>query len=243
MTDEFDPYHRWLGIPPHDQPPTHYRLLGIERFEANADVIDSAAMRCSAHVRSFQAGQNSAASQRLLSEIALARACLLNQEKKAAYDQELRQDELPELAPLDPAFTASSSDPFSPPRPPKQPDNPFAASMKDPQVQPPAYQHGMNRSNSNVLTLGIVSLVVACIGLGFGCCCPPVAIIGLILGGITSYMAYKELQQMDAGEIDAAERHDTKLGFIFGLISVGLSCLPLLLAFVQIVLSIFGEML
>lgn len=23
----FDPYHKWLGIPPKDQPPNHYRLL------------------------------------------------------------------------------------------------------------------------------------------------------------------------------------------------------------------------
>ncbi len=241
MSDEFDPYHRWLGIQPQDQPPTHYRLLGIERFEANADVIDSAAMRSSAHVRSFQSGKNSAASQRLLGEIALARACLLNQEKKAAYDQELRQDEVPKPAPFDSAFATSSSDPYPPPRPPKQPENPFAASMKEPQYQTPAYQQGVNRSSSNVLTLGIISLVVACVGLGFGCCCPPVALVGLILGGITSFMGYKELQQIDAGEFETADRHNTNLGFIFGLISVGLSCLPLLIFVVQIVLSIFGQ--
>ena len=27
----FDPYHKWLGIPPKQQPPDHYRLLGVER--------------------------------------------------------------------------------------------------------------------------------------------------------------------------------------------------------------------
>lgn len=29
MPDRFDPYHQWLGIPPKDQPPNHYRLLGV----------------------------------------------------------------------------------------------------------------------------------------------------------------------------------------------------------------------
>jgi hypothetical protein len=28
---EFDPYRKWLGIPPKDQPPHYYRLLGIEK--------------------------------------------------------------------------------------------------------------------------------------------------------------------------------------------------------------------
>ena len=36
MSEAFDPYYRWLGIPPGEQPPDHYRLLGIERFEADA---------------------------------------------------------------------------------------------------------------------------------------------------------------------------------------------------------------
>lgn len=43
MADSFDPYHKWLGISPKDQPPNHYRLLGIELFEGVPDVIESAA--------------------------------------------------------------------------------------------------------------------------------------------------------------------------------------------------------
>ena len=38
----FDPYHKWLGIPPKEQPANYYRLLGIEEFEADADVIEGA---------------------------------------------------------------------------------------------------------------------------------------------------------------------------------------------------------
>src|SRR5687768_18381170 len=43
MVDVFDPYHKWLAIPPEEQPPHHYRLLGIKLFESDPDVIESAA--------------------------------------------------------------------------------------------------------------------------------------------------------------------------------------------------------
>ena len=39
----FDPLHKWLGIPPDEQPPNHYRLLGITVYENDPDVIDAAA--------------------------------------------------------------------------------------------------------------------------------------------------------------------------------------------------------
>ena len=39
MPESFDPYYRWLGIPPKDQPANHYRLLGIDLFESNPEVI------------------------------------------------------------------------------------------------------------------------------------------------------------------------------------------------------------
>jgi hypothetical protein len=39
----FDPYHKWLGIPPEHQPPDHYRLLGLDRFAADSEVIRAAA--------------------------------------------------------------------------------------------------------------------------------------------------------------------------------------------------------
>ncbi|MCH8046291.1 MAG: hypothetical protein IID44_21495, partial [Planctomycetes bacterium] len=45
MTDGFDPYHSWLGIPPRHQPPNHYRLLGVQAFESDVEVIANAADR------------------------------------------------------------------------------------------------------------------------------------------------------------------------------------------------------
>jgi hypothetical protein len=90
MSSSFDPYLKWLGIAPKDQPPNHYRLLGIDPFTDDIDVIANAADRQMAHVRTFQSGQHSQHSQRLLNEIAAAKACLLNDERKISYDNALR---------------------------------------------------------------------------------------------------------------------------------------------------------
>ena len=43
MDESFDPYYKWLGIPPAEQPPNHYRLLGVTLFESDLDVIANAA--------------------------------------------------------------------------------------------------------------------------------------------------------------------------------------------------------
>lgn len=90
MSTEFNPYHKWLGIPLEEQPANHYRLLGVTLFEADADVIEAAADRQMAHVQRYKTGQYSALSQELLNELAAAKVCLLIKEKKAAYDQELK---------------------------------------------------------------------------------------------------------------------------------------------------------
>ncbi|OYV86038.1 MAG: hypothetical protein B7Z73_12460 [Planctomycetia bacterium 21-64-5] len=44
-----------------------------------------------AHVRTFQTGQNSAVSQRILNELSAAKLCLLNPQKRADYDRQLRE--------------------------------------------------------------------------------------------------------------------------------------------------------
>ena len=36
----FDPYHKWLGIPSHERPIDLYRLMGVERFEEDIEVIE-----------------------------------------------------------------------------------------------------------------------------------------------------------------------------------------------------------
>lgn len=90
MSEHFDPYHQWLGIPPKDQPPHHYRLLAIDFLESNAEVISNAADRQMAHIRTFQSGRHSQESQQLLNELAATRICLLDPGKKADYDRRLK---------------------------------------------------------------------------------------------------------------------------------------------------------
>jgi hypothetical protein len=90
MAESFDPYRKWLGIPKREQPPNHYRLLALDWFEEDPEVIEAAADRQMAHVRTYQGGRHADDSQRLLNELAAARVCLLNLEKKAAYDAQLR---------------------------------------------------------------------------------------------------------------------------------------------------------
>lgn len=91
MSGDFDPYYKWLGIPREEQPPNHYRLLGITSFEGDPQVIDAAADRQMVYLRTFQTGAHVQQSQKLLNEVAGARLCLLNQAKKAEYDAALRK--------------------------------------------------------------------------------------------------------------------------------------------------------
>ena len=87
----FDPYLNWLGIPPHEQPPSFYRLLGLVLFEANPEVIGQAADRQSLHVGSFQSGPHGELCQQILSELAMARFCLLDPQQKSLYDGQLSE--------------------------------------------------------------------------------------------------------------------------------------------------------
>jgi hypothetical protein len=88
--DPFDPYHVWLGIPPERQPPHHYDILGIQLFEEVVDVIQSAVDQRMTYLRTFQTGKHNHFAEKLLNEVATAKVCLLNPEKKAAYDEALR---------------------------------------------------------------------------------------------------------------------------------------------------------
>lgn len=90
MANGFDPYHRWLGIPPEEQPPHHYRLLAIRAFEGDPDVIQNAVDQRMAHLRNYQSGQHAELCAKILNELAQAKVCLLNPERKATYDGQLR---------------------------------------------------------------------------------------------------------------------------------------------------------
>ena len=95
----FDPYHIWLGIPPEEQPPNHYRLLAIPELESDPDVIDGAAERQTIYLRTFQTGDQAELAEQLLNEVSAARVCLLSAEQKAEYDQQLQAEMQPAPSP------------------------------------------------------------------------------------------------------------------------------------------------
>jgi hypothetical protein len=85
----FDPYHKWLGIPKPQRPPTYYQLLGIAPDETDLEVIKEAAIRQTTHVRAYQIGPHAVECTQLLNEIAQARQILLNPAKRQEYDRKL----------------------------------------------------------------------------------------------------------------------------------------------------------
>jgi formylglycine-generating enzyme len=96
---DFDPYHKWLGIPVTERPVSKYRLLGIGDFESDREVISAAAERQTIYLRTLQAGEHEVLVAQLLNEVSQARVTLLNADQKAEYDEELRKQQTPEPVP------------------------------------------------------------------------------------------------------------------------------------------------
>lgn len=121
--DDFDPYHKWLSIPKHFRPPTHYQLLHLPAEETDPEVIEESALRLTMHLRNHQLGPHAALATRLLNEIAQARITLLDPARRKRYDESLGLKS-PKAAPAPPAFE-SVDDPGEgaitsrPPRRPK----------------------------------------------------------------------------------------------------------------------------
>ena len=139
MSQPIDAYHRWLGIPPEDQPPNYYRLLGLRLFEDDADVIDTAASRQMAHLRTYQLGKHADLSQRLLNEVSAAKVCLLTPTKKAEYDRQLRQQTGQQAAPKSQIAAVVPSGLTSRPQVTQAPGPPPGASVAS------ASKHGASR--------------------------------------------------------------------------------------------------
>jgi hypothetical protein len=91
MSESFDAYYKWLGIPPSQQPPDHYRLLGLQLYEGDLEVISAGAVQRMNWVRKFQKGPHGSVAQNLVQEITSAWAVLLNAQNKANYDNQLKR--------------------------------------------------------------------------------------------------------------------------------------------------------
>ena len=114
MGNEFDPYYEWLGIPPKHQPANHYRLLGIDGNEADAEVIRHAAKQRLAYLRTLQTGPRGKAANQLLNEISRAQHTLLDPAQRQAYDA-----------------TLQSPSQAAPPEPPPRPNGSPARRLTD----------------------------------------------------------------------------------------------------------------
>ncbi|MCR5164743.1 MAG: hypothetical protein K6C40_12055, partial [Thermoguttaceae bacterium] len=181
----FDPYHTWLGIAPSEQPPNHYRLLGIALFEESRDVISNSADRQMAHIRTFQNGKHAAESQKLLNELSAARVTLLDPKKRADYDAKLRATMYPPapVAPppyqmrmgqqMPPQQMGMGGVPVPPPAPPARPMPPAPPAPPAPPIlgAAPSKHSGKKHSHSNddsiklyivigVIAVAIIALVI-----------------------------------------------------------------------------------
>lgn len=110
MSTKIDPYLQWLGIRDPQRPPNHYRLLGLELFESDANIIAMSADRQMSHLRNFKSGPDADLAEQLLNELSAARVCLLKPERKAAYDTQIRSALQPAVAPQKKAPTAAPLD-------------------------------------------------------------------------------------------------------------------------------------
>ena len=89
MSDSFNPYTQWLGLPPGTQRPNHYVLLGLSPGESDAKKISLAAEQAATRIRSFRPGPQAADWARLLDEVQQAKVALLDPARKAEYDRGL----------------------------------------------------------------------------------------------------------------------------------------------------------
>jgi hypothetical protein len=110
MQDGFDPYQQWLGIPPAEHPPDHYRLLGLPAFTGDRATISRAAQARIAQVRLADAGRQPELAERLVAELTLARQTLLDPPRKATYDAILRGARIAATA-AEPASNVAAVDP------------------------------------------------------------------------------------------------------------------------------------
>jgi hypothetical protein len=104
MNTRFDPLHNWLGIPPDQQPPSYYQLLGIPELESNVEVIEAAAAQRTIYLRTFRTDQHLQLAEQLLNLISAAQTCLLNSQSKARYDDQLRVSHEAKAAKVDPLY-------------------------------------------------------------------------------------------------------------------------------------------
>ncbi len=106
MPESFNPYSSWLQLKASERP-NHYDLLSLATYEADQNAVQEAADRAMSAVRSFRPGEHAKDWARLLDEISEAQTCLSNDDKKHAYDSQLRKDGVTAAAPASTGVASS----------------------------------------------------------------------------------------------------------------------------------------
>jgi hypothetical protein len=161
MAEQFDPYRKWLGIPNQGQAPNHYQLLGIPLGENDPDVIENAANRQMAHVRTFQAGKHGKVSQQILNELSSAKRVLLTADKKSAYDAQLaaQQQASATSLPRPPAMPPATQGSVPPPAEPSVPDTGIRPRGGRKRISR-RYRRRQHKSSSFPILVGIVVIAI-----------------------------------------------------------------------------------
>jgi hypothetical protein len=204
----FDPYWQWLGIEPRARPLTHYSLLGLPLFEADAGRIARAADERMTLIRQFQMGPRGAYTQRILNELATARICLLSPVHKAAYDESLRAALLPAAPPAAPPSIESAPRPkrkLAEVMPPAWEGN-VATTPEAPPVVPPAARP---KREVRLEPVAPVSRGLKLVFVALGSMAVLIAVLGfLLVQRLLHPPAIRPVAEMqpDYGEIEPGER-------------------------------------
>ncbi len=191
----FDPYHKWLGIPKDQRPPTYYQLLGIAPGETDQEVIDEAAVRQIAHVRTYQIGPHAAEATRLLNEISQAKTTLLNPAKRKAYDEKLATVPAAQITTAKPPPAAVPAA--------MAPSAPSAFSFDNDEEEPPP---PVSRRNLNIAraTNGNAGLWIAAIAGG------GIVALASVVVAIVLAMRSQPVMQMPAAVVKKEDKNGPK---------------------------------
>lgn len=90
MSDDFNPYRKWLGIPKNRTPANHYDILGVSLDEEDPEVIRGAAEQRRSYVEQQRGLGHDKAVKKILYQLDEAEMTLLDVKLRRDYDKRLR---------------------------------------------------------------------------------------------------------------------------------------------------------
>ena len=92
----FDPYHKWLGLPPGKWMPTHFELLGLSIDEEEPSVIELAIKRQRDFMKGMRGGKFPELVDQILIQIQDAEITLLEPDSRRQYVEKSREERVTE---------------------------------------------------------------------------------------------------------------------------------------------------